>query len=62
VETGDNRPTDAASEIFRVLSVDLQAQLDALAGIERTDLAAFNRILRSAKLPAVAAKPVGRAR
>ena len=62
VETGDNRPTDAAYEIFRVLSVELQAQLDALAAIERTDLAAFNRMLRSAKLPAVAAKRIERAR
>ena len=61
VETGDNPPTAAAYEIFSVLSADLQKQLDALAAVEKTDLAAFNKALAAAKLESVEPKPIQRA-
>jgi photosystem II stability/assembly factor-like uncharacterized protein len=55
VENGDNPPTDASYEIYKMLSADLQKQLDALAAVEKGDLANFNKAARSLKLPPVAA-------
>ncbi|MFO7768630.1 MAG: glycosyl hydrolase [bacterium] len=47
VQSGDFRPTDQSYEVFAVLSGQLQIQLDLLEEIVDTDLAAFNRQLRS---------------
>jgi photosystem II stability/assembly factor-like uncharacterized protein len=60
VQTGDNRPTDASYEIFKMLSADLKKQEDAYAAIERGDLANFNKAAASLKLLPVAAKPIQR--
>ncbi|MGD9906713.1 MAG: glycosyl hydrolase [Vicinamibacterales bacterium] len=62
VETGDARPTDAAHEIFALLAADLRAQEDALAEIQRTYLANFNRAAVGMKLAPVVAAPVERPR
>jgi hypothetical protein len=60
VETGDNPPTDASYEIYKMLSTDLQKQLDAFAAVAQGDLINFNKAAVSLKLEAVAAKPVAR--
>lgn len=57
VETGDNPPTDAAYHIFKELSAELQAELEALAAIQRGDLSSFNKALAVQRLA-----PVGIAR
>ena len=62
VETGDAAPTDASREIYKMLSADLQKQLDALAAVTKGDLANFNKAAAQQKLPAVAPKPVERAK
>jgi photosystem II stability/assembly factor-like uncharacterized protein len=62
VETGDARPTDAAYEIFTLLSGDLTRQEAAFAEIQKTYLANFNKAVAGQKLPAVEAKPVERPR
>ncbi len=62
VETGDARPTDAAYEIFTLLSADLKKQEDTFAEIQKTYLANFNKAVAGQKLPPVAAKPVERPR
>jgi hypothetical protein len=62
VETGDNPPTDAAREIYDILSAELQTQLDALAAITKGDLSNFNKAAAGQKLAPVVAKPVDRAR
>jgi hypothetical protein len=62
VETGDARPTDAAYEVFTLLSGDLKKQEDAFAEIQKTYLANFNKAAAGQKLPAVEAKPVERPR
>jgi hypothetical protein len=62
VETGDARPTDAAYEIFTLLSGDLKKQEDAFAEIQKTYLANFNTAAAGQKLAPVAAKPVERPR
>jgi len=62
VETGDAAPTDASREIYKMLSADLQKQLDALAAVTKGDLANFNKAAAQQKLTPVAPKPVERAR
>jgi photosystem II stability/assembly factor-like uncharacterized protein len=62
VETGDNPPTDASREIYKMLSADLQKELDALAAILKGDLANFNAAAARQKLPPVTPKPVERGR
>jgi photosystem II stability/assembly factor-like uncharacterized protein len=62
VETGDNPPTDGSREIYRMLSADLQKQLDALAAIVKGDLANFNAAAARQKLAPVAPKAVERSR
>ena len=62
VETGDAAPTDASREIYKMLSADLQKQLDALAAVTKGDLANFNKAAAQRKLAPVVAKPVERAK
>ncbi len=62
VETGDNPPTDGSREIYKMLSADLQKQLDELAQIEKGDLVNFNKAASALKLDRVDAKPVERPR
>jgi hypothetical protein len=50
VETGDNRPTDGAYQVFKELSAELDTQLAALRETLATDLPAFNRLLTRARL------------
>jgi photosystem II stability/assembly factor-like uncharacterized protein len=59
VENGDNPPTDASYQVFKELSAELQKQLDALAAIEKGDLANFNKALGSQKLAPVGVKKPG---
>jgi hypothetical protein len=53
VESADGRPTDQSYETFKDLSSRLETQLDRLAGIEKTELTAFNKEAAGLKLPAV---------
>jgi hypothetical protein len=50
VEMGDARPTDQAYVVFKELSARLDAELARLEGAIRTDVEAFNRLLRGRKL------------
>jgi photosystem II stability/assembly factor-like uncharacterized protein len=50
VETGDNRPTDGAHQVFRELSAELDTHLTALRGILTVDVPAFNRQLARVRL------------
>jgi photosystem II stability/assembly factor-like uncharacterized protein len=51
VETGDNRPTDGAYQVFKELSADLDRHLAALNAVISTEVAAFNRQLTRVRLP-----------
>ncbi|HET7564316.1 MAG TPA: glycosyl hydrolase [Gemmatimonadaceae bacterium] len=53
VETGDAKPTAAAYVVFKELSANLDAQLDALNSLFDTDLAHFNAMLKAKHLDAV---------
>jgi photosystem II stability/assembly factor-like uncharacterized protein len=52
-ERGDGRPTTNMPEIFGILTTELKTHTDRLAEVWRTDLAAVNRELARAKLPAI---------
>ena len=53
VESGDYPPTDQSRAVFKALSGRLDTQLARLETLVTTDLAAFNRRLEGAGLPAV---------
>src|SRR3712207_2989846 len=61
-ERGDGRPTTNMPEILGILTTELKTHTDRLAEVWRTDLAAVNRELARAKLPAIdpaCASPAG---
>ncbi len=49
IESADGRPTAQTVEAFTYLSARLEAQLTRLADVEKTDVAAFNKLLVRAK-------------
>jgi photosystem II stability/assembly factor-like uncharacterized protein len=53
VENGDNRPTDAAYQIFKELSAQLDVQLKALQAVLDRELSALNELVRGRKLPPI---------
>jgi photosystem II stability/assembly factor-like uncharacterized protein len=57
VESADSRPTEQSSVVFKELSAQLQAQLDKLDALMKTDVPAFNKLLASSKLEPVVEKP-----
>lgn len=58
VSAGDGRPTSNIPEIFSIQSGQLKVQMDRLAHVWKTDLAAFNREAERLKLPLVNPKCV----
>ena len=56
VQTGHARPTNAAYKVFDELSRELDAVLQRLANVERTDLAELNRSLESKGLQPIRAE------
>jgi photosystem II stability/assembly factor-like uncharacterized protein len=59
VAIGDDRPTDQAVAVKRELTDEATRQLDALDAIWKSDLPAFNRLVRSHDIPAVAPPAAG---
>jgi hypothetical protein len=53
VESGDSRPTDQAQAVFKELSARLDKALARLETLVTSDLAAFNKSLKAARLPAI---------
>jgi photosystem II stability/assembly factor-like uncharacterized protein len=53
VETGDNRPTDGAYQVFKELSGELNRQLSALQSTLTNELAVLNRQLARSKIAPV---------
>jgi hypothetical protein len=62
VQDGDGRPTTSHLRVLGELTREVDGQLGKLDTIERTELAAFNRLLEELKVPGVmpkgAARPV----
>lgn len=53
VESADNRPTDQSYKVYRLLSGQLQTQLNALRRAVRADVPEFNHLVLAAGLPPV---------
>ncbi|OFW23402.1 MAG: glycosyl hydrolase [Acidobacteria bacterium RIFCSPLOWO2_12_FULL_66_21] len=53
VESGDGKPTDQASTVFKDLSERLDKQIAQLEALVKTDLAALNKLLAGGKLDPV---------
>ena len=56
VARSDTRPTDQSYELFKELSAKTDAQIAKLNDLIQTDLAAFNKIVKDADIPAVIIK------
>ena len=56
VSRADAKPTDQAYEVFKELSAQADAQLIKLKEIFDTDVAAFNRLVEEAGIPAIIIK------
>ena len=56
VAGSDTKPTDQSYELFKELSAPAEAQMDILKEIFEVDLAAFNRLVKEADIPAVIIK------
>ena len=55
VESSDNQPTAQSNMVYEDLATRANAELKALNGLLTTDLAAFNKLVRDANIPAVEA-------
>ncbi|HEX6370931.1 MAG TPA: hypothetical protein VF006_18575 [Longimicrobium sp.] len=58
VEEAESAPTEQSYEVFRELSGQLDRELAALNALWTQDLEAFNRLLRSRRLPPVTRTPL----
>jgi photosystem II stability/assembly factor-like uncharacterized protein len=57
VQSADAAPTDQAYAVYDELVVQIDAQLAKLAQVVKTDVPAFNQLVRDQNIPAVTVKP-----
>ncbi|HKB64339.1 MAG TPA: hypothetical protein VKC61_00695 [Pyrinomonadaceae bacterium] len=57
VQSADAAPTDQSYAVYDELVVEIDAQLAKLAQIMKTDVPAFNQLVRDQNVPAVTVKP-----
>jgi hypothetical protein len=57
VSSADTAPTDQSYAVYDELVTQIDAQLATLAQIMRTDVPAFNQLVRDQNVPAVTVKP-----
>ena len=57
VQSADTAPTDQSYAVYDELVVQIDAQLAKLAQIMKTDVPAFNQLVRDQNVPAVTVKP-----
>jgi len=55
IESSDNQPTAQSYVVYEDLATDVNGKLRSLNGLLTTDLAAFNKLVRDANIPAVTA-------
>jgi hypothetical protein len=53
IESSDNQPTAQSYVVYENLATDVNGKLRSLNGLLTTDLAAFNKLVRDANIPAV---------
>ncbi|HEY0431610.1 MAG TPA: hypothetical protein VGC61_07315, partial [Pyrinomonadaceae bacterium] len=59
VQSADAAPTDQSYAVYDELVVQIDAQLARLTQIMKTDIPAFNQLVRQQNIPAVTVKPSG---
>ena len=59
VQSADAAPTDQSYAVYDELVLQIDAQLAKLAQIMKTDVPAFNQLVRDQNVPAVTVKPTG---
>src|ERR1700674_472132 len=59
VARSETPPTDQSFAVFDELAAQIDAQLQKLAQAMKTDVPAFNQLVRDANIPAVVLKPAG---
>ena len=57
VQSADAAPTDQSYAVYEEIVVQIDAQLAKLAQIMKTDVPAFNQLVRDQNIPAVTVKP-----
>lgn len=57
VGSADTAPTEQSVAVYEELTAKINAQLQKLSEVMRTDLPAFNRVVREQDIPAVIVKP-----
>jgi phage-related tail protein len=57
ISGADSAPTDQSYAVYQDLTGKINAQLQKLEGIMKTDLPAFNQLVREQNIPAVIVKP-----
>jgi len=57
VQSADTAPTDQSYAVYDELVAQIEAQLQKLAQIMKTDVPAFNQLVRDQNVPAVTVKP-----
>jgi hypothetical protein len=57
VSSADAAPTEQSYAVYEELVVQIDAQLGKLGQIMKTDVPAFNQLVRDQNIPAVTVKP-----
>ena len=57
IARGDRGATVQSLAVFKELSLQLQAQLDALQAVMATDVPAFNELVKAQEVPAIVLEP-----
>jgi hypothetical protein len=57
VARSETPPNDQSLEVYNELSGQIDAQLQKLSQIMKTDVPAFNQLVKEQNIPAIVAKP-----
>jgi len=57
VSRAETPPTDQSYAVYDELAAQIDAQLQKLGQVMKTDVPAFNQLVRDANIPAVVVKP-----
>ena len=57
VSRSETPPTDQSYAVYDELAAQIEAQLKKLGQVLKTDVPAFNQLVRDANIPAIVVKP-----
>ena len=62
VSRSETPPNDQSYAVYEELNAEINAQLQKLSQITKTDVPAFNQLVKDANIPAIVVKPPGESR